>query len=121
MFRDKVNEVKELGVPKLAISERVNGPWFTLEVNRSLNKNKRAYQKVVKTSDPHDWLKYKSTSSVCTDAIHKAKKLYNCKLPNLSKTEPKKIWNINNLRKTTRPHSSKVLMAMQDFTRGRMR
>lgn len=93
LFRDKLKEVEELCVPKLSISERVNDPWFTREVKRSLNKKKGAYQKATKTSDPDDWLKY----SACADAIRKAKNyFYNCTLQNLLKTDPKKILNVIN-------------------------
>lgn len=96
-FRDTLKQIEECCVPKLTISTETNDPWFTHDVKRRLNRKKRAFKKATRTNAPEDWFNYKNLSKQADASIKEAKdKHFNCTLPNLLKTDPRKFWRVVN-------------------------
>lgn len=100
-FRDMLKQIEGSCVPKMTIRSTKNDPWFTQDVKRSLNKKKRAFRKASRTKSTVDWDNYKNVSRKTEAIIKEAKhKFFNCTLPNLLKTDPKKFWLVVNPRNT---------------------
>lgn len=101
LFRDTLKQIEECCVPKLTIICKTNEPWFTRDVKRCLNREKNAFKKATQTNSPEDWLSYKNISMESETSIKKAKdKYFNCTLPNLLKSNPKKFWCVFNPRES---------------------
>lgn len=100
LFKEKVKALTDKYIPTRRLS-RSRAPWFSISLQRLLNKKKRIFRRYKLSTSAVRWQAYISAASEYKRALFTAKRtFFNQTLPDLLSTNPRRFWNVVNTRKT---------------------
>lgn len=97
MFRNKIQELIDLHIPRKNITTNHRHPWYNQTLKRMANKKKRIFRKAKSSGKPEHWSELKEIVSKYKTAIKQAKyNFFNSTLPSMLTNNPKAFWSIVN-------------------------
>lgn len=97
IFKDKVNHLSDMFIPKITFQTNRNKPWFSRHLKKLENKKKRLFRTAKRNGKPTAWQKYIEAEKSYLLSVRKAKySFYHIDLPNLLIRNPKQFWQVLN-------------------------
>lgn len=97
LFKNKMQQLVNMYIPTITITERPTSPWYNNTLKRLSNKKKRQFRSAKKSKSNHAWKKYRETEKLYASMISDAKRtFFSSTLPDMLRTNPKKFWSTIN-------------------------